>query len=202
MMYILLPLAGGGWVGVSCSDWDDHYETSTSQGNGLTLWQQMQQEPQLSDFCQVLEQTKVFRMHRKTAISYADLMDGGQSFTVVAPKNGTFNRDSLLRLVQTNQGDSVVEKFFVLNHISRSATSLRSTGGDKTQLLLLNGKHVSIDATEIQGVAISGPNRHAKNGVLHIAERPLPYDYNLYEALCDIPEMAGIGGFLRQYEED
>ena len=188
---------------IGCSDWDDHYEASASQGSDLTLWQQMQQEPQLSDFCQVLEQTKVFRMHRKTDVSYADLLAvGGQSFTVVAPKNGTFNRDSLLRLVQTNQGDSVVEKFFVLNHISRSATSLKSTDGAKTQLLLLNGKHVSIGATEIQGVAISGPNRHAKNGVLHIADQPLPYDYNLYEALCDLPEMAGIGSFLRQYEED
>ena len=203
MMYILLPLAGGGWMGVSCSDWDDHYEANTSQGSNLTLWQQMQQEPQLNDFCQVLEQTKVFRMHRKTSVSYADLLaSGGQSFTVVAPKNGTFNRDSLLRLVQTNQGDSVVEKFFVLNHISRSATSLSGIKADATEMLLLNGKHVSIAANDIQGVSISGPNKHASNGVLHIAEHPLPYDYNLYEALCDMPDMAGIGGYLRQYEED
>lgn len=193
-------------VTAGCSDWDDHYEADSSQGSSLTLWQQMQQEPQLSDFCQVLTATKVFRMHRKTPVSYADLLaSGGQSFTVVAPKNGSFNRDSLLRLVETAQGDSTVEKFFVLNHLSRSATSIGTTasdGGAAPQMLLLNGKHVSLAPASIQGVAISQANRHASNGVLHVAEKPLPYDYNLYEALCDLPDMAGIGSFLRQYEED
>ena len=38
----------------------------------------------------------------------AQLLDGGQSFTVLAPVNGTFNKDSLLRLVQTAVGDSIV----------------------------------------------------------------------------------------------
>ncbi|MGX8696583.1 MAG: hypothetical protein ACSW8D_09375, partial [Prevotella sp.] len=74
-------------VAVSCSDWDDHYE-GTQTGTNLTLWQQLKQNPQLSDFCQVLEQTKVFRMHKKTPVSYAEMLDGGQAFTVVAPVNG------------------------------------------------------------------------------------------------------------------
>ena len=115
---IALGIAGGL---SSCSDWDDHYE-GTQTGSNITLWQQMQERPELSDFCQVLEQAKVFRMHKKTPVSYAQMLNGGQAFTVVAPVNGTFNRDSLIRLVQTNQGDSVVEKFFVLNHISRSTS--------------------------------------------------------------------------------
>jgi hypothetical protein len=119
----------------ACSDWDDHYEASASQGSDLTLWQQLNQHSDLSDFCQVLQQTKVFRMHRKTPVSYAQLLDGGQSFTVIAPKNGTFDRDSLLRLVQTNQGDSVVEKFFVLNHLSRSTSSMKEVA---QSVLLLN----------------------------------------------------------------
>ena len=112
-------------VFTACADWDDHYGDSTSDSNGgVTLWQQMQSEPQLSDFCKVLEETKVFRMHKKTVVSYADLLNSGQSFTVVAPVNGSFNRDSLLQLVPPNQGDSLVDKFFVFNHLSRSATSV------------------------------------------------------------------------------
>mgnify|MGYP002854133807 CR=1 FL=1 len=183
----------------SCSDWDDHYEADAAAGSDLTVWQQMEQNPQLSDFRQVLQETKVFRMHRKTAVSYADLLNSGQSFTVVAPLNGTFDRDSLLRLVQTNQGDSIVEKFFVHNHLSRTAASLTD---DEKQLLLLNSKHVTMKDGSIQGVAVTSPNGHAKNGVLHIVAQPLPYDYNLYEALCDMPDMQAIGTFLRQYEED
>lgn len=182
-----------------CAEWDDHYVDSTVEGASTTLWQQLKANPQLSDFCQVLEQTKVFRMHRKTAVSYADLLDGGQSFTVVAPVNGTFNRDSLLNLVQTNKGDSVVEKFFVLNHLSRS---LRSVTPETNNMLLLNSKYVEIGPQGIEGVTVITPNVPAKNGVMHVTESPLPYRYCIYEALCDMEELSEIGQNLRVYEED
>jgi hypothetical protein len=184
----------------ACTEWYDHYDGADSaEGGNLTLWQQLKGNPQLSDFCQVLEQTKVFRMHKKTPVSYADLLDGGQSFTIVAPVNGSFNKDSLLQLVQTAQGDSVVERFFVFNHLARS---LNSVGAEPKSMFLLNKKHVSMGDGAIEGVHLTNPNIHAKNGVLHIAERPLPYQRNLYEAVCDLPEFSGIGANLRQYEED
>ena len=184
---------------VSCSEWNDHYE-----GNGLeqvdqTLWQQLKGNSQLSDFCQVLQETKVFRMHKKTPVSYADLLNSGQSFTVVAPVNGTFNKDSLLQLVQTAQDDSVVERYFVHNHLSRS---LNSTGVDAKTMLLLNKKHVTMEEGSIEGVNLTNSNIRAKNGILHVATRPLPYQRSLYETLSDIPELSSIGKVLRQYEED
>ena len=116
----LLPLF------IACTEWNDHYEDFGNVGGGSsqTLWEQLKSNNSLSDFCEVLTQTKVFRMHKKTPTSYADLLNSGQSFTVVAPVNGTFNKDSLLQLVQTAQGDSVVERFFVFNHISRSLNSI------------------------------------------------------------------------------
>lgn len=183
-----------------CSDWDDHYNgTNTSGGNNLTLWQQLKSEQQLSDFCEVLEETKIFRQHKKTPVSYAELLDGGQSFTVVAPVNGTFNKDSLLQLVQTAQGDSVVEKFFVLNHISRKLVSIPAKSD---RMLLLNKKHVEIGSNCIEGVSITKSNIYTKNGVLHIAAQPLPYERSLFEMLCDIPEFSTIGAFIRKYDED
>lgn len=185
---------------ISCSDWDDHYDAAhSSGGSGTTLWQQIQAQSELSDFCKVLQQTKVFRMHKKTTVSYADLLDSGQLFTVVAPKNGTFNADSLLRLTETNQGDSVVEKNFVLNHLSRSTTSLTA---EDQQMLMLNSKYVTLGGNTIQGINISQPNCHAKNGILHIADASLPYEYNLYEALCDMADMSAVGAILRLYEWD
>ncbi len=193
---LALGVSFGLW---GCSDWDDHYDASTVVGSDVTLWQQIKGNPQLSDFSQVLEQTKVFRMHKKTPISYASLLDGAQSFTVVAPVNGTFNKDSLLNLVQTNQGDSIVEKYFIFNHLSRT---LRSVTATPQNMLLLNAKHVELGPDGIEGVKVAVPNTHAKNGVLHITERPLPYRYNLYEALCNRPEFSVIGNNLRQYEED
>ena len=184
----------------ACSDWDDHYDSSNITGGGnLTLWEQLESDKQLSDFCEVLRQTKVFRMHKKTSVSYADLLSGGQAFTVVAPVNGTFDKDSLLRLVQTNQGDSVVEKFFVKNHLSRTLNSLTA---EKKSMMLLNAKHVEMDGSSIEGVAVSQANCHAKNGVLHVVNQPLPYQYSLYEALCDLPELSAAGLALRLYDED
>lgn len=184
---------------VSCSDWDDHYEGDGLGAVDQTLWQQLKSNNQLSDFCQVLEQTKIFRMHKKTPVSYADLLNSGQSFTVVAPLNGTFNKDSLLQLVQTAQGDSVVERFFVFNHLSRS---LNSVGPETKTMLLLNKKHVTLANGTIEGVNLATSNIRAKNGVLHVANAPLPYQRSLYETLSDIPEFSGIGKILRQYEED
>lgn len=184
---------------VSCTEWDDHYEGDHLGTVDQTLWQQLKSNTQLSDFCQVLEQTKIFRMHKKTPVSYADLLNSGQSFTVVAPVNGTFNKDSLLQLVQTAQGDSVVERFFVLNHLSRSLSSIKQ---DSKKMPLLNKKHVTMENGSIEGVNLTSYNLRAKNGILHVAARPLPYQRSLYESLSDKEELSSIGKILRQYEED
>lgn len=186
---------------VACSDWDDHFNNTGGgdTGSNITLWQMIQENPNLSDFAEVLEETKVFRQHKKTSVSYAKLLDGGQSFTVVAPVNGSFDKDSLLAMVQTAQGDSVVEKSFIFNHLSRSLSSV--TPEDK-RVLLLNGKYADFEGGKIENVTMLTPNQRAKNGMLHIAETPVPYERNLYEMLCDKVELAPIGAILRSYEED
>jgi len=199
---ILAPLPWGG-VGVgslsSCTDWDDHYEPSVDSGVGGTLWEQLTADPQLSDFCEVLEKTEIFRMHKKRGVSYADLLRGGQAFTVMAPVNGTFNKDSLLNLVQTAPGDSMVEKAFVFNHLSRMTTSLKAT---PQSLRMMNGKSLELTETTIQGIPVIKANQHAANGIIHVMSQSLPYGYNLYEALCDDHEVALAGACLRQYEWD
>lgn len=186
----------------ACSDWDEHFGVTGTSGaseSNVTLWQQIKENPELSDFAQVLEETKIFRQHRKTAVSYADLLEGGQAFTVVAPANGTFDKEALLEMVQTAQGDSVVEKSFVQNHLSRSLSSI--TKEDK-RMLLLNNKFAEFADGMIEGVAITTPNQRAKNGVLHVAASYIPYERNLYETLRDDAELSPIGDVLHKYDED
>ena len=183
----------------ACTEWTDHYEPAVEGGGNTTLWQQLKANPQLSDFCQVLDQTRVFRMHRKTEVSYAQLLNSGQAFTVIAPVNGTFNKDSLLRLIETAPGDSMVEKSFVFNHLSRMTTSMKPVA---QSLRLLNGKNVNMTESAIQNIPIVSSNQRASNGVIHVISHALPYAYNLYEALCDIPDVSIIGASLRQYEWD
>ena len=103
----------------SCTEWDDHFENPVSQaGSEPTLWQAIQQRQDLSNFSEVLGKTMIYKHHKKTGVSYADLLNGSQTFTVLAPVNGTFNKDSLLELLTTNRGDSMVERSFVGNHLS------------------------------------------------------------------------------------
>ena len=184
----------------ACSDWNDHYEGSADAAtNGATLWEQMKANPQLSDFCNVLEQTKVYRMHKKTPVSYADLLSSGQAFTVMAPVNNTFNKDSLLQLVQTVVGDSAVEKSFVQNHITRS---LVSSTPDATKMLMLNMKYMTMANGMVDDTPMMIANTKSSNGVLHIMQHALPYKHNLYEMLCDNPQLENIGANIRRFNED
>lgn len=197
----LLLAVGCGFASAltACSDWDDHYEPAIEGGGNATLWQQLHANTQLSDFCEVLDKTRIFRMHRKTEVSYAQLLNSGQAFTVIAPVNGTFNKDSLLQLVETAQGDSMVEKSFIFNHLSRMTTSMKPV---PQTLHMLNGKLVNVTESAIQNVPIIAANQRALNGVFHVASHALPYSSNLYEALCDNPSVSAIGAILRQYEWD
>ena len=53
----------------SCSDWDGHYEDPASLADSEpTLWQMMQQRSDISDFCEVLSKTKIYKHHKKTDV--------------------------------------------------------------------------------------------------------------------------------------
>lgn len=196
--FTLLIAAALVGVGVtSCSEWNDHYEGTGVEGSNTTLWDQIQERPELSDFAEVLTKTKVFRMHKKTEMSYADILKGGQSLTVLAPVNGTFNKDSILNLVQTNVGDSAVERFFVMNHITRSPKSAVDS-----RLRLLNNKKLDLTPTTANGVGMKESNVHCKNGVLHVVESELPYTYTIYEALTHDNDLLSIGDEFIHYNKD
>ena len=183
----------------SCSDWNDHYEGTADAAEGATLWEQLKANPQLSDFCNVLEQTKVYRMHKKTPVSYADLLNGGQAFTVMAPVNNTFNKDSLLQLVQTVVGDSAVEKSFVQNHLTRS---LVSSTPDATKMLMLNMKNMMMANGMVDDTPVTAANMKSSNGILHVMQHALPYKHNILEMLCDHPQLKEIGANIRSFNED
>ena len=185
---------------VSCSDWDDHYESLASEGTSdLTLWQTLQQHPELSDFREVLSKTKVFKYHKVTGVSYADLLDGAQTFTVLAPVNGSFNKDSVLNLLSTNRGDSMVVRSFVGNHLSYSQVA---NINKPTDFFLINSKRATIGNNLAIDVPLQQNNIKAKGGILHILQNTLPYRYNLYEALLNDSRYSKIGEQLSSYDED
>jgi hypothetical protein len=195
----ILPLAALLITCTACSDsWDDHYDVATT-GSKQTLWQEISTNSDLSDFSSVLSNTYVYRHHKKSTVSYADLLNSGQAFTVWAPQNGTFNKDSLITLCQTAIGDSSVEKMFVKNHIARSTFSVVE---DSDDIMFMNTKHLTLGFGKIGDVTISSANNRAKNGILHIINKELPYQYNIYEALVNMNQFQSMGTFLKGFEKD
>ncbi len=197
---IYFGLFAGLFLMTGCTDWDDHYEDAAPMGTaGMTLWEQLKQNAELSDFCDVLEQTKVYRMHKKTPVSYAQLLSSGQSFTVLAPKNNTFNKDSLLSLVQTVTGDSSVEQSFVQNHLSRH---LASVTADSSRLMMLNSKRLNMKGNAIAQVNISVANNKASNGMVHVLDKAVAYHRNIYEQFCDESEIQTIGQDVKRFNRE
>lgn len=185
----------------SCQDdWDDHYnKTADSAYGNVSLYEIMSGQPELTDFCQVLDATKTFANSRQTDVTYKTLLSGDQFFTVWAPVNGTFNRDSLLELCKTSEGDSLVELHFVKNHLARYC---HSVNGKASDIYMLNGKTIQQDASSFGEVAFRKQNVAARNGLLHIVDKQVPYYYNIYEALVGLPYLQHIGKFFRSYQVD
>lgn len=184
----------------SCSDWDGHYEDPASLAySEPTLWQMMQRRSDISDFCEVLSKTKIYKHHKKTDVSYADLLNGNQTFTVLAPVNGSFNKDSLLNLLATNSGDSMVERSFVGNHLSYSLASSVAT---PTDFYLLNTKRVTIENNQAMNIPIKESNVKAKGGIMHVIQNTMPYRHNLYEVMLHDSRFSSIGAQLSSYQHD
>lgn len=198
----LLGLCAGCTVALlpACSDWDDHFDEPASQASGeQTLWQTMQQYPELSDFREVLSKTMVFKHHQKTGVSYANLLDGAQTFTVLAPVNGSFNKDSVLNLLATNRGDSMVERSFVGNHLSYNLTANVAKPID---FFLLNAKWATIGNNKVLDIPLKESNIKAKGGIMHVLQSTLPYRHNIYEVMLNDSRYSLIGQQLSSYEKD
>ncbi len=186
----LLPLGFA-----SCSDtWDDHYDERTASAD-KTLLQLIKEDGSLSDFLQVLQSTHLYNNNHRTDVTYADLLGSDQSLTVWAPKNGTFDIESLLQECTTEQGDSMVGQHFVGNHIAH--TLFQSTKLAALDYIRMhNNKYFYLENLP----SCLSADIPASNGLLNIVDNEFPYNYNLYEGLTSMGDAAHIGWFLKKYE--
>jgi hypothetical protein len=185
----------------SCSEsWEAHYNTDPINSSDKSLWDQIKNDSNLSDFKAVLEKTHLYYKSNFSTISYADFLNANQSFTVWAPLNGSFNKDSLLVLCETPQGDSIVESAFLKNHIARYPYTVSETTNEN--ILLLNRKKKKMRGFTFGEVPISTPNIAARNGILHVVDRSIPYYYNVYDGICNDPETSLLGKYLKSFQKD
>ena len=196
----LLAAASQGLTG--CSDtWDDHYDMVGANGSS-SLLKMIEENPQLSDFYELLRSTHVYNNNHTTSVTYADLLNADQALTVWAPVNGTFNIDSLLNVCQTERGDSTVGNHFVMNHIAHNLYNMNDQTDENVKML--NDKFLPLSSRSLYNARIVDEqhvNTPATNGLLHVVDDDAWYTYNIYESLTSMDEFAHLGSFLSRYEK-
>lgn len=177
---------------------DDHYDVRIAEQSAKnTIWQNVQADPQLDSLAMILQRIKVYRREPvgsdQSQLTYAQLLDQPQSFTLWAPKNGTYNAKSWLdRLEQiaqiTDKATAATEEYkigqqFAQNHIARYNYE---SNLNQQEVRLLNSKICYYDRSQnlFNGVHLDdSQNAHvsSSNGMIHVLDGLSPFAYNVYD---------------------
>lgn len=156
----------------SCSDtWDEHYTSESALSYQGTTMSYIESQPNLTDFAQILKAT-----------GYDAELQSSQVMTVLAPANGTFNKDSILNQIALGRTKQVINRF-VKNHILRYNISL---GAEPQKLTLLSAKKVTIGSLAegtVNHAGVVKMNVSCDNGVIQVLDRALLYEPNLFEQI-------------------
>ena len=180
-MFALLP---------SCTD--DHFIVQEGGGEGenatLTLWEQINKDPDLSNFAKIVEKTPAFKdeLHPIKNYTFKDVLSSNQTLTVFAPTNDAFTASEVHyydSLVQVRPYDVFLR--LVGNHITRNRYSATGVNpSDKPEkLVMVNNKKATFDRVGklFKDIPLLKANIPATNGVLHKIGQQAPFAYNVYE---------------------
>lgn len=156
-------------VMLSCTDtWDEHYDATSSTGYTGSTFQAI--EEKASDFADIVK-----------AVGYQRELASENIYTIWAPDNGTYNKDSLLELAATDK-QQVINRF-IKNHMTRYAVSQNMSD---QRITLLNQKLVTMTSAvrdSFGDLPILKANLTCTNGVLHIIKGENRYTPNINELI-------------------
>mgnify|MGYP002622288674 CR=1 FL=1 len=187
-------MAAGVLAAASCTDFSDYNKEVadvTPSGN-QTLWQNIQQNPQLSDFAALVEKA-----------GFAENLNTTHYYTVWAPLNGTYDRSQYDAL-----SSSALLRQFVKNHIADYGFHATGQLADDNRIMMLNEKSYAFSGSSnytFDGIKISQPNQPSSNGLMHIMDGAAVFYPNLYEFVTDSTLAEGknidnLRRFFQKYE--
>lgn len=169
----------------SCSDFSDYnaIDASAEPSADKTLWENIQANANLSDFAEVLEK-----------VGYDKVLNESHTYTVWAPVNGSFDKDSLFSL-----SDSKIIKEFVKNMVANY--SHQETDVNDTTVFMLNEKLMKFHGKNTSSMTFDGQsliansglsafNYPSTNGILYTISNPSTFRYNGYEIITDTKDKA------------
>ena len=187
--YIFAALAGAALMAASCTDFDDYNEAYVGdEGNnsGLTLWQNISGNEQLSDFAKLLERT-----------GYSEKLKASQFYTVWAPLNGTYNYDE----IAAHDSTWIMQRF-LNSHIANF--NYQVTGDVDRRVHTLNEKSFELlgsgSAYTYDGKPMMTINQPNINGTLHTIEGYAEYFPNIYEYIYELDGCDSIASYFKKYE--
>ena len=212
-------LVKGGFWGVAalfgvtaCSD--DHFDIQTAGPVGSkTIWQNIEEQPQLDSLAMILSRTVVMKDEndQKSVLTYAELLNQSQAFTVFAPLNGTYNAKQYIDLL--NEADNLmatgteeskaqalalrytVSNQFAGNHIARFNYESNQSAQD---VRMLNSKLCEFNAGDklFNGVSLSSDEYNASNGTMHVLNGQSPFRNNIYDFIENDSRFSDIYAYL------
>ncbi|MBR2637310.1 MAG: hypothetical protein IKD40_00500 [Bacteroidaceae bacterium] len=184
------------FIATGCNDeWDNHYKDH-GVNSKLTLLEAMKMDKnnEFSDFLQITEACGI----------NDSLLTASRVYTLWAPVNGTFNKDSLLNLIETGKRSDVVE-CFILGHMTEylhPATGVK----EKNTLVLLNTKKADFVGKDgeykFDGIPLvmESSNQRVRNGILHKIDGSVEYQMNLWQYLAKDSRIDSLANYLRSYD--
>ena len=188
-------------VMTGCSD--DHFDISADASGKQTIWQNIEQKEELSEYADILRRVYYSSSEDKTTSeTYADLLNGDQTFTIWAPKNGSFDYSYYKDLLDSGERDKIyrVEKELIRNNMTRYTNVVNGTDSVKIDLFNSKAAWLNKGKQTIKGVPITQANIGSKNGVLHITNGAVDYQPNLYEYLTWGNGLDSINAFIKSYQ--
>ena len=177
----VIGLAVAALTFAACADqWDDHYSDAALPGtNSGTIWQAMEQNPELSNFRRVAE-----------ACGYDKALKSSQMFSVFAPTNSHFTSeqaDSVINVYKkeisdgTRTADNRAIREFLQNHIARYTYSVADAATYSDSVVMMNSKYIPLTTNEFGGIKLVSKNQLYENGVLFTIDGPAAFYSNVFE---------------------
>lgn len=196
LLLVAVPFAGLAFS--ACSDeWDDHYNADDGQISGQSLWQAIEENPELSNFASVVKAT-----------GYDKALGGSQSFSVFAPVNENFTEAQAQKLIESYQkeknagrrdNDNSTIKEFIQNHIALYNHSVSTDSKDS--LTMLNGKYQMLSSDAFAGHNLLSKNQAYANGILYTINGEASYLPNVFEYLNKDASLDSVAKFLYSYNQ-
>ena len=171
----------------SCSDFSDYNDTPVSdvQQAERTLWENISQNDQLSDFATLVKKA-----------GFDDELSQPHYYTVWAPLNGTYDASSLM------SADSATVLYqFVKSHIAEYNHSI--SGQVDERIHALNRKSFAFEGDgqyTYAGQTLRQLNLPNSNGIMHLLDGAAQFYPNLYEYLFSCEGIGSVATFFKRYE--